>query len=93
MLVTLSGILMQVRVSHPENALSPMLVTLFGMLYVLSFALYAIIIVLSALNKIWFSYINDFDLLYKEPCHFTNGFPAILITLCGILMQVIDLHP
>ena len=55
MLVTLSGILMQVRVSHPENALSPMLVTLFGMLYVLSFALYAIIIVLSALNKIWFS--------------------------------------
>ena len=49
---------------------SPMLVTLSGILYVLSFALYVIIIVLSALNKIWFSYINDSDSFTKEPCQF-----------------------
>ena len=58
MLVTLSGILMLVSVSQQLNAKSPMLVTLSGILYVLSFALYVIIIVLSALNKIWFSYIE-----------------------------------
>ena len=32
MLVTLSGMLMQVREGHQKNASSPMLVTLFGML-------------------------------------------------------------
>ena len=92
MLVTLSGILMLVSVSQQLNAKSPMLVTLSGILYVLSFALYVIIIVLSALNKIWFSYINDSDSFTKEPCQYTNGFPVILITLSGMLMLVRELH-
>ena len=64
MLVTLSGMLMLVRDLHPSNAEFPMLVTLSGMLYNSSSALYAIIMVLSALNNTWFSYINDFDSLY-----------------------------
>ena len=93
MLVTLSGILIQVSDSHPPNAKFPILVTLSGILYVLSFALYAIIIVLSALNKTLFSYINDFDSKLKEPFQPANGFPSILITLPGILMLVSDLHP
>ena len=88
MLVTLSGMLMLVREWQFEKAYSPILVTLSGMLYVLSFALYAIIIVLSALNKTWFSYTNDLDSLCRIPCQFINGFPAILITLFGILMLV-----
>ena len=67
MLVTLSGMLMQVRDLHRLNAQSPMLVTLSGMLYNSSSALYAIIIVLSALNKTLLSYMNDFDSILKEP--------------------------
>ena len=51
MFVTLSGMLMLVRDLHQENAEFPMFVTVFGMLYNSSSALYAIIIVLSALNK------------------------------------------
>lgn len=91
-LVTLSGMLMLVRELHPSNAQSPMFVTLSGMLYNSSSALYAMIVVLSALNKTWFSYINDFDLLDKDPSQPTNGFPAILITLFGIMMLVRDLQ-
>ena len=67
MLVTLSGMLMLVRDSHSKNASSPMLVTVPGTLYDSSSALYAIIIVLSALNKTLFSYMNDFDTILKEP--------------------------
>ena len=48
--------------------------------------------VLSALNKTWFSYINDFDSLYNEPCQPANGFPVILITLSGMLMLVREEH-
>lgn len=44
-----------------------MLVTVPGMLYNSLSALYAIIIVLSALNKTSFSYMNDFDSILKEP--------------------------
>ena len=93
MLVTLSGILMLASDSHPRNAEFPMLVTLSGMLYNSSSALYAIIVVLSALNKTSFSYINDFDSIFKEPCQLANGFPSILITLSGILMLGSDSHP
>ena len=67
MVVTLSGMLMLVGESHMENAEFPMLVTVPGMLYNSLSALYAIIIVLSALNKTLFSYMNDFDSILKEP--------------------------
>jgi hypothetical protein len=69
-----------------------MLVTVPGMLYNSLSALYAIIIVLSALNKTSFSYMNDFDSILKEPFQPANGFPSILITLSGILMLVSDSH-
>ena len=59
--------LMLVRESHMGNAEFPILVTVSGTLYELSSALYAIIIVLSALNKTLFSYMNDFDSIFKEP--------------------------
>ena len=91
-LVTLSGMLMLVRDLHQENAEFPMFVTVFGMLYNSSSALYAIIIVLSALNKTLFSYINDFDSILKEPCQPANGFPSIVITLSGMLMLVRESH-
>ena len=66
-LVILFGMLMLVGESHMENAEFPMLVTVPGMLYNSLSALYAIIIVLSALNKTLFSYMNDFDSILKEP--------------------------
>ena len=92
MLVTLFGMLMLVNDLHLENAEFPMLVTLSGMLYDSSSALYAIIMVLSALNKTLSSYMNDFDSILKEPFQPANGFPSILITLSGILMLVRESH-
>ena len=77
MLVTLSGMLILVSDLYPANALSPMFVTLSGTLYNSSSALYAMIVVLSALNKTWFSYINDFDSLDKEPSQPTYLQPII----------------
>ena len=69
-----------------------MLVTVPGMLYNSLSALYAIIIVLSALNKTSFSYMNDFDSILKEPFQPANGFPSTLITLSGMLMLLRDSH-
>ena len=67
MVVTLFGMLILVSDWRSANANSPMLVTLSGMLYALAYCLYAIIVVLSALNKTLFSYINDFDPLSRVP--------------------------
>ena len=55
MLVTPSGMLMLVREWHSEKAFCPILFTLLGMLYVLLPPIYAIMIVLSSLNKVLFS--------------------------------------
>ena len=92
-LVTLSGMLMLVREWHLEKAFCPILFTLLGMLYVLLPPIYAIMIVLSSLNKVSFSYINDFDSLCRVPCQPANGFPSILIGLFGILTLVSDVQP
>ena len=93
MLVTPSGMLMLVREWHSEKAFCPILFTLLGMLYVLLPPIYAIMIVLSSLNKVLFSYINDFDSLCRVPCQPANGFPTILIGLFGILTLVSDVQP
>ena len=88
MLVTRSGMLMQVREWQFEKACFPILFTLLGMLYVLLLPIYAIMIVLSSLNKVSLSNTNDLDSLCSVPCQHANGFPSILITLFGILMLV-----
>ena len=62
------------------------------MSYVLLTPTYAIMIVLSSLNKASFSYTNDLDSLCRVPCQPANGFTSILITLFGILMLARDLH-
>ena len=62
------------------------------MSYVLLTPTYAIMIVLSSLNKASFSYTNDLDSLCRVPCQPTNGFTPILVTLFGILMLVREQH-
>ena len=68
MLVTLFGMLRLVREWHSEKAFFPILFMLLGMLYVSLTPIYAIMIVLSSLNKVSFSYTNDLDSLCRVPC-------------------------
>ena len=91
MLVTLSGILMDVRPLHLENALFPMLVTLSGIIVFLHPAMSLFdafsMIALHSFRESYFLLFLSTTMLVRL-LHLENALFPMLVTLPGILMDV-----